>query len=140
MGRYWPVRATPRFSTWQPAMLARQAGFGQERTCDKLTAFVFKGGWMRLFDEHTEVPVPKDLENEGPIPSVWRPTLRSIVDTFVRHDYRLADGVSGVAPVSEETATQIRTYIKSTVRSWFHSHKNRGPRRCVSGWAITGTP
>jgi hypothetical protein len=67
---------------------------------------------MRLFDEHTEVPVTKDLENEGPIPSVWRPTLKSIVDTFVRHDYRLADGVSGVAPVSEETATQIRTYIQ----------------------------
>jgi hypothetical protein len=67
---------------------------------------------MRLFDEHTEVPVTKDLGNEGPIPSVWRPTLKSIVDTFVRHDYRLADGVSGVAPVSEETATQIRTYIQ----------------------------
>lgn len=67
---------------------------------------------MRLFDEHTEVPITRDLENEGPIPSVWRPILKNIVDTFVRHDYRLADGVSGVAPVSEETATQIRTYIQ----------------------------
>lgn len=67
---------------------------------------------MRPFNEHTEVPVTKDSENEGPIPSAWRPTLKKIVDAFVRHDYRLADGVAGVAPVSEKTATQIRTYIQ----------------------------
>jgi hypothetical protein len=67
---------------------------------------------MRLFNEHTEVPVTKDSENEGPIPSAWRPALKNIVDAFVRHDYRLADGVPGVAPVSEETATQIRAYIQ----------------------------
>jgi hypothetical protein len=67
---------------------------------------------MRPFNEHTEVPVTKDSENEGPIPSAWRPALKNIVDAFVRHDYRLADGVAGVAPVSEETATQIRTYIQ----------------------------
>jgi hypothetical protein len=67
---------------------------------------------MRPFNEHTEVPVTKDSENEGPIPLAWRPTLKNIVDAFVRHDYRLADGVTGVAPVSEETATQIRTYIQ----------------------------
>jgi hypothetical protein len=67
---------------------------------------------MRPFDEHTVVPITKDSENEGPIPSAWRPTLKNIVDAFVRHDYRLADGVAGVAPVSDETATQIRTYIQ----------------------------
>jgi hypothetical protein len=67
---------------------------------------------MRTFNEHTEVPVTKDSENEGPIPSAWRPTLQNIVDAFVRHDYRLADGVADVAPVSEETANQIRTYIQ----------------------------
>jgi hypothetical protein len=67
---------------------------------------------MRPFSEHTEIPVIKDSENEGPIPSAWRPTLKNIVDAFVRHDYILADGVAGVAPVSEETATQIRTYIQ----------------------------
>jgi len=66
---------------------------------------------MRPFDEHTVVLVTKDSENEGPIPSAWRPTFKNIIDAFVRHDYRLADGVTGVAPVSEETATQIRTYI-----------------------------
>ncbi|WP_227496519.1 DUF7668 domain-containing protein [Massilia litorea] len=67
---------------------------------------------MRLFNEHTEVQVTKDPENEGPIPSAWRPTLQNIVDAFVRDDYCLADGLAGVAPVSEETATQIRTYIQ----------------------------
>lgn len=67
---------------------------------------------MRPFDEHTVIPVTKDSENEGPIPSAWRPILKNIVDAFVRHDYRLTDGVAGVAPVSEETATQICTYIQ----------------------------
>jgi hypothetical protein len=67
---------------------------------------------VRLFNEHTAVPVTKDPENEGSIPSTWRPTLQSIVDAFVRHDYCLADGVAGVALVSKETATQIRTYIQ----------------------------
>lgn len=32
LGRYRPVAATAEFSTGQPAMLARQAGFGQEQT------------------------------------------------------------------------------------------------------------
>jgi len=32
LGRYRPVAATAEFSTLQPAMLVRQAGFGQERT------------------------------------------------------------------------------------------------------------
>jgi hypothetical protein len=67
---------------------------------------------MRPFDEYTVVQVTKDSESEGPIPSLWRQTLKNVVDAFVRDDYRLADGVTGVAPVSEETATQIRTYIQ----------------------------
>lgn len=67
---------------------------------------------MQRSDEHTVVLVTKDSENEGPIPSAWRPTLKNIVDAFVRHDYHLTDGLAGVAAVSEETATQIRTYIQ----------------------------
>jgi hypothetical protein len=88
------------------------SGSGQERTCGNPNAFVFKDVLMRRFDEHTVVSVTKDSENEGPIPSAWRPTLKNIVDAFVRHDYHLAEGLAGVAPVSEETATQIRTYIQ----------------------------
>jgi len=67
---------------------------------------------MLRFDEHTVVSVTKDSEKEGPIPSAWRPTLKNIVDAFVHHDYSLANGVAGVAPVAEETATQIRTYVQ----------------------------
>jgi hypothetical protein len=93
-------------------MLARTAEIGQKRTSGKPTAFVFKDVSMRTFNEHTEAPVTKDSENEGPIPLAWRPALQNIVHAFVRHDYRLADGVAGVAPVSEETATQIRTYLQ----------------------------
>jgi hypothetical protein len=37
---------------------------------------------MRLFNEHAEVPVTKNSESEGPIPSVWRLTLKNIVDAF----------------------------------------------------------
>ena len=73
---------------------------------------IFKGVRMQLRKEQAEVPVVKDSENEGPIPSAWRPILTNIVEAFVRHDYRLADGVAGVATVSEETATQIRGYIE----------------------------
>jgi len=67
---------------------------------------------MRLGNENTEVPVTKDAHNEGPIPSAWRPVLKSIVDAFVRGDYELKDGLSGVAPISEETAAQVREYIE----------------------------
>jgi hypothetical protein len=67
---------------------------------------------MRPHNEHTEVPVTKDSENEGAIPPAWRPILKNIVDAFVGRDYRLTEGVSGVAPVSERTATQIRKYIQ----------------------------
>ena len=67
---------------------------------------------MQRFDEHMEVPVTKDSENEGPIPSAWRPVIKNIVEAFVRYDYRLAEGVVGAAPVPEKTAAQICTYIQ----------------------------
>ena len=66
---------------------------------------------MQQHNDNTEVLVTKDTENAGPIPSAWRPILENIVDAFVRHDYRLTNGVTGVAPVSEKTATQMREYI-----------------------------
>lgn len=67
---------------------------------------------MRLDDQPTVVSVTKNSESEGPIPSAWRPILKTIADAFVLHDYRLAGGVTGVAPVSEETAAQIRDFIQ----------------------------
>ena len=67
---------------------------------------------MQTPDANSEVPAIKDSEAEGPIPSAWRPMLASIVEAFARHDYRLANGISGVAPVSDEAAAQIREYIE----------------------------
>ncbi len=58
------------------------------------------------------VPVVKDNEAEGPVPTVWRPTLAAVVDALVRHDYALADNIDGVAPVSAETAEHVRSYIE----------------------------
>lgn len=67
---------------------------------------------MQQHNENCEVPVVKNDESEGPIPSVWRPILTRIVEAFVRHDYQLSAGVPGVASVSEATAAQIREYIR----------------------------
>jgi hypothetical protein len=67
---------------------------------------------MRSPNDNHDVPVTKNADNEGPIPSVWRPVLKSIVDAFAREDYLLKDGISGVAPISEETAQQVREYIE----------------------------
>ena len=54
----------------------------------------------------------KDEETERPIPSAWRSVIREVVGAFVRHDYYLGAGVSGVAQISAETATNIRNYIQ----------------------------
>ena len=53
----------------------------------------------------------KDPNGSHPIASAWRPTLRSIVNAFVRGDYALAGGVDSVAPVSKRSASQISAYI-----------------------------
>jgi hypothetical protein len=71
-----------------------------------------KGVRLRPGNENIDVPVTKDAHNEGPIPSAWRPILKSIVDAFARGDYALKDGLSGVAPISEETAQQMRESIQ----------------------------
>lgn len=62
--------------------------------------------------EEPEVLAVKDAETERPIPSSWRPVIRDICKAFARLDYQLSAGIPGVAPVSEETATQIRNYVR----------------------------
>lgn len=37
---------------------------------------------------------------EGPVPQGWRPTLEALVDSLVRRDRVIGDGVVGVEPVS----------------------------------------
>ncbi|NHZ64711.1 DUF7668 domain-containing protein [Massilia genomosp. 1] len=58
-----------------------------------------------------EIAAVKD-DNQRPIPSAWRPVILHIVDAFVRHDYQLAAGVPGVAPVPANTAMQIEGFIE----------------------------
>lgn len=58
-----------------------------------------------------EIPVIKDAENQGPVPSAWRSILTEIVAAFVRKDYQLSAGIPGVAPISEATAAHIEGYI-----------------------------
>jgi hypothetical protein len=60
-----------------------------------------------------EVMAVKDQSKERPIPVAWRPVFRSVVSAFVERDYRLEVGVSGVKPVSVDTATHIESYIQS---------------------------
>ena len=67
---------------------------------------------MAIGTENSKVLAIKDEEVERPIPTAWRPTIREIVRAFVREDYQLSGGVSGVAPVSPETAEQISKYIQ----------------------------
>ena len=58
-------------------------------------------------EPHGRVPALKDAARERPIPSAWRTAFCDIVKSFVRQDYRLNSGVSGVAPVPLATAEHI---------------------------------
>jgi hypothetical protein len=58
-----------------------------------------------------EVPVVKDGTAQRPIPTAWRDTFREIVKAFANRDYGLKAGLTGVAPVSTDTAGQIESYI-----------------------------
>ncbi|GAA2194491.1 DUF7668 domain-containing protein [Micromonospora lupini] len=46
----------------------------------------------------------KDEALDVPIPEVWRPTLRAIVDSLVRRDTVVGAGLPSVDPVSPETS------------------------------------
>lgn len=59
-----------------------------------------------------EIAVEKNKENELPIPHIWRPTFRAIVNAFVEADYGLSAGVKDVNPVLENTVTQIKEYVE----------------------------
>ena len=63
-------------------------------------------------ESDSAIPVVKDAEKQGPIPSAWRSTLKKIIEAFVLKDYRISTGIPGVAPVSAATAEQIQNYIE----------------------------
>ena len=58
------------------------------------------------------IEVLKDSENERPIPNIWRGTFSKIIHSFVKQDFGLSEKIKNVSPVSEETAIQIKEYIK----------------------------
>ncbi|WP_431125476.1 DUF7668 domain-containing protein [Flagellimonas flava] len=59
-----------------------------------------------------KIEVEKNEEEELPIPHLWRPTFKEIVNAFVQKDYGLSAGINNVKPVSENTAEQIKEYIE----------------------------
>jgi len=61
---------------------------------------------------HTDVPAVQDGSGQRPIPTAWRPVFCRIVDAFVRGDHALKAGVPGVAALPDDTAAQIRDYIR----------------------------
>lgn len=63
-------------------------------------------------EDSVEVIAVKDEKNERPIPSAWRSVFRDVIHAFVKHDYQLKTGISGVAPISTDTASQIQNYLQ----------------------------
>lgn len=59
-----------------------------------------------------EILVKKNEDEELPIPHIWRPTFKAIVNAFVEKDYSLSSEIKNVKPISEETAQQIKEYIE----------------------------
>ena len=59
-----------------------------------------------------KIPVEKNEEDELPIPHMWRPIFKAIVNAFVKQDYNLNDGIKNISSVSNETAEQIKEYIE----------------------------
>ncbi|KFN46153.1 DUF7668 domain-containing protein [Arenimonas metalli] len=70
-----------------------------------------QNGVQEVTGELRPAPPAKDGESEQPIPMVWRPTLARIVEAFASGDFGLDRGIPVVAPVSAETASQIRMSI-----------------------------
>lgn len=54
----------------------------------------------------------KDEESAHPIASNWRPIFREVVKFFAKGDFALSKGVSGVAPVDPNIASQNREYVR----------------------------
>jgi hypothetical protein len=53
----------------------------------------------------------KDEDNEHPVAVAWRSTFCEIVRAFVRRDFRIAQGLPSVEPISDETAEHVKAYL-----------------------------
>ena len=56
------------------------------------------------------VGTPPKVDDEFPVPAVWRPTLEAIVASLVRGSFQPTN-LPGLDPISDETAQQMRDYI-----------------------------
>lgn len=57
------------------------------------------------------VPVLKDEENNLPVPTVWRPTLRAMAGALTARNFRL-EGLPGVDPLDEAEAAAIAASLE----------------------------
>jgi hypothetical protein len=56
--------------------------------------------------------VPLKVEDETPIPHRWRGTFIAIVDSLMRGDARVGEGIDNVEPLSEDDSTACRENIE----------------------------
>jgi hypothetical protein len=54
----------------------------------------------------------RNEDDEAPVPTAWRPTLKAIVDAFREGDFELARGIPGVSPVPPDDARIIAGNIE----------------------------
>ena len=60
----------------------------------------------------SQILIEKNEEDELPIPHLWRPVFKEIINSFVKKDYTLDNGIKNVKPVSDSTGKQIKDYIE----------------------------
>jgi hypothetical protein len=58
------------------------------------------------------IPVTKDLDNQQPVPTVWRDTLARVGERIARGAYRFAD-IEGVVPITERLAESFAYNIEA---------------------------
>lgn len=68
--------------------------------------------FVNKYSKMNKIVVEKNEEEELPIPHIWRPVLKAIVNAFINQDYNLSSEIKSVNPISSETAEQIKEYIE----------------------------
>lgn len=58
------------------------------------------------------IEVVKDLENQQPIPSVWRESISMLVDEFVSKNYNPRKPIQGILTLPSEASDQIENCIE----------------------------
>lgn len=56
--------------------------------------------------------IPKDENNQIPVPVIWRNTFIDVIEAFKEGDFELERGVAGVRPIAARDATRIANNIE----------------------------